>query len=179
MSEVVSIQLVKVLVSENKTLLEIGRQTFYDAFGPPANTEKNINKYLNKKFTLDQITKEFNNKNSFFYFAKYKNSIVGYLKLNILDAQTEDVEGNTLEIERIYVLKEFQGKKIGHQLIQETIKIAKNKNVDFIWLGVWQKNPKAIQFYQKNGFTPFDKHQFKLGTDIQTDILMKRKLTEK
>ncbi|PKV51050.1 spermine/spermidine N-acetyltransferase [Aquimarina sp. MAR_2010_214] len=154
-------------------LLDIGRQTFYDAFGPPHNTEKNINEYLNKKFTLDNITKELHNPNSEFYFAWVNNQIAGYIKLNSGNAQTEPLEGNTLEIERIYVVKEHQGKKIGQLLFQKTLQIAKEKSIEFIWLGVWEKNPRAITFYKRNGFKIFDTHQFMLGTDLQTDMMMK------
>jgi diamine N-acetyltransferase len=80
---------------------------------------------------------------------------------------------NSLEIERIYVLQEFQGKKVGQMLFGKAVEIAKQKNADYIWLGVWEKNIKAIRFYEKNGFVPFGKHLFKLGDDEQTDIMMK------
>ncbi|WP_025663615.1 GNAT family N-acetyltransferase [Aquimarina megaterium] len=158
---------------DNRKLLDIGRQTFYDAFGPPHNTEENINGYLNEKFTLDNITQELQNPNSKFYFATINNDIAGYIKINFSNAQTEPVEGNTLEIERIYVVKEHQGKKIGQLLFQKILQIAKEKSIEFIWLGVWEKNPGAIKFYKRNGFKIFDTHRFMLGTDLQTDMMMK------
>lgn len=81
-----------------------------------------------------------------------------------------------LEIERIYVLKEFQGIRVGKILFDKAIEVAKKKNSDYVWLGVWEENPKAIHFYKKNGFLEFDKHIFKLGNDEQTDIMMKLQL---
>jgi len=99
--------------------------------------------------------------------------VVGYLKLNWGNAQTEKTTENTLEIERIYVVKEYQGKKIGNILIQKSIEIGKSKNIDYLWLGVWNKNTKAIKFYKNNGFLPFNKHEFLLGTESQVDIMMK------
>ena len=54
------------------------------------------------------------------------------------------------------------------------MQLAKDKQVDYVWLGVWEKNPRAIRFYQKNGFVEFDQHIFKLGSDEQTDIMMKK-----
>ena len=80
---------------------------------------------------------------------------------------------NAMEIERIYVLSSFHGKKVGQFLYEHAIQIARDKNVRFVWLGVWEENPRAIQFYKKNGFVEFDKHIFKLGDDLQTDIMMK------
>ena len=126
--------------------------------------------------TLHQINKELQNKNCQFYFAKVKEEIAGYIKLNIGDAQTELVNGNGLEIERIYVVKEHQGKKIGQILFEKALEVANKMNRDFIWLGVWDQNPGAIKFYERNGFEIFDKHRFVLGTEIQTDIMMKLEL---
>ncbi len=74
------------------------------------------------------------------------------------------------------VLKEFHGKKVGQLLYDKAIEIAKQKNTEYIWLGVWEENPRAISFYKKNCFVEFDKHFFKLGDDKQTDIMMKLKL---
>src|SRR5690606_33664131 len=119
---------------------------------------------------------ELNDEKAEFYFAKTGNRIIGYLKLNFGAAQTELKNDNALEIERIYVLQEFHGKKAGQILFNKAIEIAKNKKVDFAWLGVWEENLRAINFYKKNGFTEFDKHIFKLGNDEQTDIMMKLKL---
>ncbi|WP_438712140.1 GNAT family N-acetyltransferase [Aquimarina muelleri] len=162
--------------SDVEKLLHIGRQTFYEAFGPPHNSEENITNYLNEKITLDNIVKEINNPKSKFYFAIINKEIAGYIKINFDYAQTEPINNNSMEIERIYVLKEFQGKKIGQLFLEYTVKIAKQKEIDFIWLGVWEKNIDAIRFYKRNDFKQFDTHQFLLGTDLQTDIIMKLEL---
>lgn len=167
------VKIIEAQLEDHKKLLDIGRQTFYDAFGPPHNTEKNINSYLNEKFTIDTITAELQNPYSKFYFVLIDNRIAGYIKVNSGNAQTEPVKGRALEIERIYVVKEYQGKKIGQLLMQKILQIAKEESIEFIWLGVWEKNLGAIKFYERNGFKVFDKHQFTLGTDIQTDVMMK------
>ena len=132
--------------------------------------------YLDESFSTEKITEELNNKNSKFYFAKDGANILGYLKLNFGDSQTELKDNKALEIERIYVLKEYHGKKVGQILYEKAIQIAEEKNADYVWLGVWEENPRAINFYKKNGFEEFDKHIFKLGNDEQTDIMMKLKL---
>ncbi|MBP7822091.1 MAG: GNAT family N-acetyltransferase, partial [Saprospiraceae bacterium] len=102
--------------------------------------------------------------------------VIGYLKLNFGSSQTELQDEKALEIERIYVSKEYHGKSVGQLLYDMAIQIAKQKNADYVWLGVWEENPRAINFYKKNGFVAFDKHIFKLGDDEQTDIMMKLKL---
>ena len=93
--------------------------------------------------------------------------------MNTGDAQTELKDLNAFEIERIYVDKAYLGKKIGQLLFEKAIELAKSKNATYVWLGVWEENYRALAFYEKNGFVPFDKHVFMLGSDAQTDIMMK------
>ena len=165
----------KVTLNDIEQLQQIGRQTFYETFSS-GNTEENMNKYLEEGFSVEKLTEELNNKNSEFYFALSENKVIGYLKINFGKSQTELQDDKALEIERIYVLKEFHGKKVGQVLYEKAIEIAKQKNAVYVWLGVWEENPRAISFYKKNGFVEFDKHIFKLGDDEQTDIMMKLKL---
>jgi ribosomal protein S18 acetylase RimI-like enzyme len=103
-------------------------------------------------------------------------AVIGYLKINTGQAQTELQDSQALEIERIYVLKSFHGKKVGQLLYEKAMSVAAELGVNYVWLGVWEKNARAIRFYSKNGFEPFDKHIFKLGDDVQTDIMMKKAL---
>jgi len=78
-----------------------------------------------------------------------------------------------MEIERIYVLQSMHGKRVGHLLLQTAISEAVASSMEFLWLGVWEQNVKAIQFYKRHGFVAFGTHVFMLGNDAQTDILMK------
>jgi ribosomal protein S18 acetylase RimI-like enzyme len=79
---------------------------------------------------------------------------------------------NAVEIERIYVLKAYQGIKAGQALLEKAFEIASKYHSSVVWLGVWEKNHRAIQFYLKNGFIQFSRHTFRLGNDDQTDSLM-------
>lgn len=137
-----------------------------------------MNKYLDEGFSVAKLTAELNDPNAEFYFAMLNNSVIGYLKLNFGRSQTELKDDKAVEIERIYVLKAFQGKNIGQLLYTKALDVARQKNAAYIWLGVWEENPRAIKFYKKNGFVEFDKHIFKLGNDEQTDIMMKLILNE-
>jgi ribosomal protein S18 acetylase RimI-like enzyme len=174
--EMVNIDIKKVTLDEIDQLQKISRQTFYETFSTD-NTEENMKTYLDKNFGLNNLISELSNKNSEFYFAILGDHAVGYLKLNFGASQTELKDDKSLEIERIYVLKEFHGKKVGQILYEKAIDIAKYNDVDYVWLGVWEENLRAINFYKKNGFIAFNKHIFKLGEDEQTDIMMKLKLT--
>jgi len=178
--ETVMMSKIKVTKTGKEEILQlqkIGRETFYETFSG-SNTEENMKSYLESGFSTDKLTTELNSKTSEFYFAKLDNVVIGYLKLNFGQSQTELKDEKALEIERIYVLKEFHGKKIGQILYDKALEVAKDRKADYVWLGVWEENPRAISFYRKNGFVEFDKHIFVLGDDEQTDILMKLELTK-
>ena len=169
------INIEKVMPSKLNELQIIVKQTFSETFSDK-NTEDDMNRYLTENCSIEQLSNELHNPDSEFYFAKIENEIVGYLKLNFGQAQNEISNQDGFEIQRIYVLKKYHGKKVGQILFARVLKIAKERNAHYVWLCVWEKNPRAIRFYEKNGFVEFDKHVFILGSDEQTDIMMKLKL---
>ena len=169
------IEIKKITLSDINELKSIARQTFFETFST-GNTEENMTKYLDDGFSIEKLTSELKDKSAEFYIATLDDNVIGYLKLNFGQSQTELQDDKALEIERIYVLKEFHGKNVGQLLYNKAIQIARQKNADYVWLGVWGENPRAINFYKKNGFVEFKKHIFKLGNDEQTDIMMKLKL---
>lgn len=165
----------RITLDDLEKLQKIGRKTFEETFSE-SNSEENMRNYLEEGFSKEKLTAELENKDSEFYFAVLKDEVIGYLKVNFGESQTELKDSKALEIERIYVSKEFHGKSVGQILYDKAIEIAKQKGSEYVWLGVWEENPRAISFYKKNGFVEFDKHIFRLGDDEQTDIMMKMKL---
>ena len=165
----------KINIDDLEALRNLSIQTFKETF-EEVNTEEDMQKYLDENLSIEKLKTELENVNSEFYFAENNDEILGYLKLNFKDAQTEKLEENHFEIERIYVLKTFLGQKIGQILFDKAIEIGREKNLEYVWLGVWEENHRAIRFYGKNGFEIFGKHDFVLGEDVQTDLLMKMKI---
>lgn len=167
-----NIDLRQVELSDLNQLQGIGRRAFAETFSSD-NSEENMQTYLDEKFSEVNLEKELSDKDSRFYFAVLDERVVGYLKINFGTSQTEIKDPRALEIERIYVLKGFHGLKVGQVLYEKAIDVARKKGLDYVWLGVWEKNERAIGFYKKNGFVEFDRHIFRLGNDAQTDIMMK------
>ena len=163
----------KVDLSDLKELQKVATQAFRETFSEE-NTEEDMQKYLDEKFNIIQLESELTNPDSVFYFAAQDDEIIGYLKVNFKDAQTELRYSDYAEIERIYVLQEFIGKKVGQLLIDKALEVAALQDAKFAWLGVWEENYRAIRFYEKNGFVTFDKHIFRLGDDEQTDLMMRK-----
>jgi len=162
----------KIIIKDLAQLQKIGISTFSETFAEH-NTKEDLEKYLKESFAADKLIAELENSDAAFYFAEVDDTVIGYLKINFGDAQTEIKDNKAVEIERIYVLQAYHGKKIGQLLFNKAIEIAKEHQAHYVWLGVWEENHRALQFYKKNGFVQFDTHIFKLGNDEQTDIMMK------
>ncbi|KAA6439335.1 GNAT family N-acetyltransferase [Dyadobacter flavalbus] len=158
-----------------KAVQLIAKETFFETFAAD-NTEADMIQYLTENFSDEKIKSELTNPESVFCIAWDNETPVGYLKVNTGTSQTELRDATSLEIERIYVKQAFHGKKAGQLLFEKALEIARSLSKSYIWLGVWEKNAKAIRFYEKNGFTAFDKHIFRFGEDEQTDIMMKKDL---
>lgn len=166
----------KVSTDDVVALQEISQSTFSEAFAA-YNTPENMRVYLEQNLSVDTLLGELSHPQSSFYFFMDGPVIAGYLKLNWGPAQSEQQKEPSLEIERIYVRKEYYGKSVGQQLLDKALEEARQLGMKIIWLGVWENNHRALRFYAKNGFIEFGKHPFLLGSDEQTDILMKRDLS--
>ncbi len=154
-------------------LLKFSIQTFIDSFGEH-NSKEDMDAYINEAFSRDQIEKEFNEQDAKFFLAFIADELVGYARVRNNEEEIQDED--TLEIHRIYAAKNYIAKGIGKVLLNQCIQYAKENAKKSIWLGVWEKNLHAIKFYQKHGFEQFSQHDFLLGQDLQTDILMKKVL---
>lgn len=155
-----------------KTLAFVSRKAFVDAFAA-LNDPVDFNSYVDWAFSEVQLATELANRDSTFFFVYKNKELAGYIKLNENGAQTDLRDEEALELERIYVLEAFQGQKIGEWLIGEVQSMAREKHKDFLWLGVWEKNTKAIRFYERQGFSKFGSHPYFIGKDEQTDWLMR------
>ena len=124
--------------------------------------------------SLANLKEELNNMNSYFYFIIINSKIIGYTKLNFESAQTEKIFiGKAFEVERIYLLSKYSRKGYGRKAFENIFKIGRKKGYEKIWLGVWEYNKNAIEFYKHMGFKMFSKHSFLLGDDNQIDYLLK------
>lgn len=154
-------------------LQDLAKTTFTEAFETQNNPD-DFNAYLQEAFSKEKLLKELDTHGTEFYMVYVDEILVGYFKINEFDAQTELREPEGLELERIYVKKEFQSKGLGFQMLEKVLQIAKSKAKKYMWLGVWEHNPKAIQFYERYGFVKFDTHPYYIGGDKQTDWLLKK-----
>ncbi|WP_433744010.1 GNAT family N-acetyltransferase [Paenibacillus amylolyticus] len=152
-------------------LQEISYETFNETF-KAQNSPENMKAYLEKAFNREQLEKELSIADSQFLFIYVKHKVAGYMKVNINDAQSEKMSVESLEIERVYIKKEFQKHGLGKVLLHKAIELATAHHKTSIWLGVWEKNENAIAFYEKMGFVQTGAHAFYMGDEEQIDLIM-------
>lgn len=156
---------------------DLARRTFLDTFASE-NTAEDMADYVSTAFAPEAIARELADPHVLSFLAWVDGEPAGYLKLNLPGAQTEEVAGNTLEVERIYVAARWLGTGLGRALMVFAIDEALRRGCEAIWLGVWEHNARAIAFYKRQGFAAFATHRFMLGSDEQTDVLMRLDLLQ-
>ena len=164
-------------VEDAKVLTDLAYTTFWDAFAHhPKNAPDDLHHYMRQAFNVEQITAELGDEKSIFLIAEIEGEPAGYAKI-IIDAIEPGITGERLvELNRLYSHQQFLGKGIGQSLMDACLTRAKQENRDVMWLGVWEYNPRAQRFYEKNGFRVVGSHVFQLGEDAQTDLLMQREI---
>lgn len=167
----------KCTVKDLNDLQSISIETFSDTFASQ-NDATDLEEYVAKAFTLEKLEDELKNPDSHFFFMYIADELAGYLKLNMAVAQTEKINRNGLEIERIYIRSAFKRHGLGRQLINFAQKYANKEKCQVIWLGVWEKNQPALDFYQSLGFKQIQKHDFYVGSDRQTDLILVKSFVE-
>jgi ribosomal protein S18 acetylase RimI-like enzyme len=157
-------------------IADLSRETFYNAFAI-YNTKEDIDKFMNEVFTREKLMAELNLPDNIFLLAYTGDEVAGYVRMRDKNIpETSLGTDNIIEIARIYTASSIIGKGVGSALLRECIAIAKQEQREYIWLGVWEKNDKAVRLYERFGFKRFGEHPFILGNDVQTDWLMMREI---
>lgn len=158
-----------------KMLSELGAKTFYDTFAK-VNTPENIEAYLRESFSSEIQFHELSQPDVVFLIAESEGIAIGYAQL-LINSRDEAIKGiRPLEVRRIYASQQYLGKGVGRELMKATINEAGQRDCDCIWLGVWEKNQRAIDFYRKWGFHEVGTHIFFVGDDPQNDFVMELEL---
>lgn len=162
-------------VNDIPELREVAITTYHDTFAQ-FNTPQNMTAYFEEAYNLKTLTSELAENNSKLFLACEDDKILGFARLREYEEVRELLGDNTVELQRLYVLTDAQGRSVGRLLMQTALEYAANKNYEWIWLGVWERNFKAQEFYNKWGFEKFSEHTFWQGDDPQIDWLLKKKL---
>lgn len=157
-------------------LCSLGLETFNESFAK-FNHPDDMLAYTSLAFHPTQVETELNEPGSLFFLAYVNDEIAGYARLRLSDEVNAKFPGKKLlELHRLYALEKFIGIGLGKALMKLCLSTAQQKDTDILWLGVWEHNTRALSFYKKWGFELFGSHEFMLGRDLQTDLLMKKEL---
>jgi diamine N-acetyltransferase len=172
-----SLHLRQATVDDAKLLAGLAYTTFWDAFAHhPKNAPDDLNHYMRQAFNIDQIKSELAEEKNVFLLAEIDGKPAGYAKLIIGSIEDGVTAKHPVELNRLYSHQEYLGQGVGQNLMDECFDRARGHGHDVMWLGVWEYNPRAQRFYEKNGFRLVGRHTFQLGSDPQTDLLMQRDL---
>jgi len=164
-------------LDDAKLLTDLSYTTFWDAFAHhPKNAPDDLAHYMRQAFSVEQIEAELAEPRSVFLIAEIDDKPAGYAKLNIDTTEDGVSAAKPIELSRLYSHQEYIGKGVGQNLMDACFEFAKANEHDMMWLGVWEFNPRAQRFYEKNGFRTVGKHIFQLGSDPQTDLLMQKEI---
>ena len=152
-------------------IADLSRKTFNETFGY-VNTKENMDKFMTEQFSREQLIQEVTEPGNTFLLAFDEDVPVGYVRMREGKKFPEFHGKDSIEIARIYSVNTYIGTGVGQQMMRQCIFIAKELKKEIIWLGVWEKNSRAISFYTKWGFEKFAEHDFLLGDDLQKDWLM-------
>jgi ribosomal protein S18 acetylase RimI-like enzyme len=153
----------------------VARQTYSETFAH-LNTAEDMAEYLDTAYGTRQLAKELQEPHSRFYFLEENGQVAGFLKLNEGPAQTDVHDDDALEVQKIYLLAAFQRRGFGRVLMEEAMRVGRALGKTYLWLGVWEHNHKALAFYKSHGFRRFGAHPYVLGSDVQTDLLLRKDL---
>lgn len=175
-----AIEVRRASLADAAALSRIAASTFRDTF-ERENTPEDMARYLAEAFTPEKQAAEITAADSIVLVAEHVSEsdtpeLVGYAHL-VEGPAPDAVSGQApMELKRFYVARAWHGRRVAHALMDAAIDAARRRRVRTLWLGVWERNPRAVAFYAKYGFTRVGEHTFVLGTDAQTDWLFSRPL---
>ena len=164
-------------VDDAKSLTDLSYTTFWDAFAHhPKNAPDDLAHYMRQAFSVERIADELNDPRAVFLVAEIEGELAGYAKLVCDHIEPGISAEKPIELNRLYSQQKFLGQGVGQTLMDACFDLARENGFDTIWLGVWEYNPRAQRFYEKNGFREVGSHTFVLGSDPQTDLLMQKEI---
>jgi len=167
-----TLEIVKATTTDAELIVSLARRTFIDTYSE-LGIRNNMGRYMEEYFNVEKVSEELAREDLHFYIARLQDQPVGFTKLRNDRMPRGIADKRCLEIERIYILKEFQGNSGGKELMNVIKKMARESRYQVIWLQIWQKNEKAVQFYRKSGFVVYETTVFNFYDELHDDFLLR------
>jgi ribosomal protein S18 acetylase RimI-like enzyme len=160
------------VIGDAPALSVFAERSFRETFGPD-NRPEDMDLYCHKAFGTEIQQRELTDPEVITFLALSETTIVGYGQIRLGSRTTCIACDNAAEIQRLYIGGAWHGKQLAQALLRKLVGAAARSGTECIWLGVWERNARAIRFYEKAGFSVVGEHEFSLGSDIQRDLIMK------
>jgi ribosomal protein S18 acetylase RimI-like enzyme len=155
-------KIVQAGIADASLLSQIARITFIESHGHSASPE-DINSYVTATYNIQKLEEELSDTNNNYHLLYLDDRIAGYSKIVFNSTYAGSPVQHITKLDRIYLLQEFHHLKLGTQLLEFIINLAKQNHQCGIWLFVWTANEKAVNFYTQNGFSIIGSHEFKIS----------------
>jgi ribosomal protein S18 acetylase RimI-like enzyme len=161
--------------ADAEPLAALAERTFRDTFADD-NSTADMDAYVRDTFSLDRVRAELaDGVNTFLLaFMDGETQPHGYAKLRNATADRSVTGPDPVELQRLYVHPSTMGQGVGAALMRASLDAARSAGRRTLWLGVWERNARAISFYERWQFETVGEHVFRLGSDHQTDLIMAR-----
>ncbi|GGG29246.1 GNAT family N-acetyltransferase [Hymenobacter glacieicola] len=159
-------------------LAELGQRLFHETYAAQ-NAPEDMAAYEAATFSPEKQLSELQDSNTVFLLAQLVQEVVGYAKLKLhstLGLDPDKTPEDRLEVERLYVSQDWIGTGLGAALMRRAIEEARQQGSRAVVLGVWEKNARALEFYRRFGFKQVGTHPFTVGSDEQTDLILRKGL---
>jgi len=162
-------------VSDADLLAELGRQSFYEAFCD-VTAPNDMATYLNSNFKKAQIEEQIKDPRALYYIAEMDFLPAGYVYSYPTTPPDCIKAGDAIQLVRLYLRKQHYGRAAGDALMQTTLDQSRSRGYQSIWLSSWELNHRANAFYKRWQFKIVGSQKFAVGSDIQNDFILSRKI---
>lgn len=160
-------------VADAARIAAFGARTFEEAFGAE-NTPEDMAAYMSKAFDVGAIAAELGDSRVTCLVGEIDGRLAAYAMVRTGAAPPSVDNHAPLELARFYVDRPFHGSGVARAMMEACDAEARRRGARTLWLGVFEKNPRAIRFYEKCGFRDVGSQIFVLGSDPQKDRVMAR-----
>jgi ribosomal protein S18 acetylase RimI-like enzyme len=152
----------KATIEDLMVLSELSKTTFIESHGNSA-SESDIQDYVRTNYTVEKFKDEITDLNNHYYLIFFKDEAVGFSKICLNSVHQSLKENNVAKLERLYILQKHHDQAIGFQIFKFNVSLCQKNNQAGMWLNVWTKNTRAINFYDKLGFEKIGNYSFKIS----------------
>lgn len=164
-------------LTDAAALAAFSESTFRETFSAD-NSQDNVDLHCTQNFGVEIQSREIADPQWITLLAEIGDNLVGFAQLRLMHTSSVVPGVRPAELHRIYVASEWHGRGVANTLMRDVIAVAAQSGSDCIWLGVWERNLKAIAFYRKHAFCIVGDHSFMLGQERQRDLILVKKVDD-